>query len=946
MSDGTSILAEHCRQVAESATSAIQWLRGLRFRAPEQRQFLEEELRHISWRADILRRNISRPANVALFGPNQSGKSYLAAALSRRGSAAPRILLGEERLDYLATTSASSPARSSACVTRFSLRRPAAYPTGEGAVGLMVPIRLLTQSDVVRIVANAYLEDIDPEAVEAVTPEALSGLLATLRSQAGTRVRVGLTVQDVLDIRHYFDRYYADHPVMRGIGDEYWNEAMALAPRLNGVQRATLFAPFWGAVPQLGSLSARLLDSLDALGNPTMVFAEKAALTGGSNAITEVETMMQGLEDDAAPRLKVGTVEGFRGDISRPVLAALAQELHLTLDEAPHAFFQEADLLDFPGALPRNRFTDPESLLADPTNRAWLFRRGKAAYLFQRYASEQELTSLVLCLEDGPQTARALPGQVKDWIDVSHGATPEERAKLPCGLFVALTKFDQELKDQLSQKEDDPDHWTQRLRSVFGDYLCREHRWADAWTPAKAFTSTYWVRQVSFIDQDLMQYDSTGRETGVADRARMTRMRQRYLGSPQAVRYFGDASRAWDEGLRANDGGASHLANQLRAVCDPDTRRRQVADGLGGLARDLQHLLEPFQSASYVSQDGVVDVPANSRAAITARAAETVGGDVLDEPPPPSMPDEDVAAGPGSEGDTAWSEPVTEGPPPEPPAPEPPAGEPPSLEPVAAEPPADESPEPAPETMWQPEPEQEPATAEVAAVAAPEPAMAAAPSAPEPSPTRPQPAAPPPIPAMADPQQGGGSGKLIGIGIGAVVLIGGAIAFMTGMFDSKPKPPAEPPRQVAEAPAQPAPPPTPAPTPPAPVAQPAPPPPPQPEVPRCGPVQAPERLSSLPANLTIGPADLVCVANRWISVGRPGDAVLLLTRALQESPNKTFGPASLALARLYDPRRETPNWPANAAYAIEKYEDAIADNGHPDVQALAREDLEALRKTQ
>ena len=88
------------------------------------------------------------------------------------------------------------------------------------------------------------------------------------------------------------------------------------------------------------------------------------------------------------------------------------------------------------------------------------------------------------------------------------------------------------------------------------------------------------------------------------------------------------------------------------------------------------------------------------------------------------------------------------------------------------------------------------------------------------------------------------------------------------------------------------------------------------------------------------------MANRWISVGRPGDAVLLLTRALQESPNKTFGPASLALARLYDPRRETPNWPANAAYAIEKYQDAIADDGHPDVQAQAREELEALRKTQ
>ena len=59
------VLAEHCRQVAESATSAIQFLGGLRFRVPEQRQALEHELRHVAHRADILRRNILRPANVA-----------------------------------------------------------------------------------------------------------------------------------------------------------------------------------------------------------------------------------------------------------------------------------------------------------------------------------------------------------------------------------------------------------------------------------------------------------------------------------------------------------------------------------------------------------------------------------------------------------------------------------------------------------------------------------------------------------------------------------------------------------------------------------------------------------------------------------------------------------------------------------------------------------------
>jgi len=235
---------------------------------------------------------------------------------------------------------------------------------------------------------------------------------------------------------------------------------------------------------------------------------------------------------------------------------------------------------------------------------------------------------------------------------------------------------------------------------------------------------------------------------------------------------------------------------------------------------------------------------------------------------------------------------------------------------------------------------------------------------------------------------------MIGIGIAAVVAVGIGIMFATGMFSSKPAAPpaARPPASSAPSspapatpvPAAPAPatpalatpaPATPAPATPAPATPATPatgaaagaaetpdktaaqqaapsapvvaPPPAQPAPPRgCGPIDAPERLSVLPPGVTLSPLDLVCVAKRWVGVGRPGDAVLLLTRALQESPNRVFGPASLELARLYDPQRETPNWPPNAAYAAEKYQDAINDSAFPEVQAQARIDLEKLQKAQ
>ena len=171
------------------------------------------------------------------------------------------------------------------------------------------------------------------------------------------------------------------------------------------------------------------------------------------------------------------------------------------------------------------------------------------------------------------------------------------------------------------------------------------------------------------------------------------------------------------------------------------------------------------------------------------------------------------------------------------------------------------------------------------------------------------------------------------------------MALATGMFSSAPdQPPAPPTATAATADAAQTtatPEATPAPQVAATPAPPAPPP-----LPRCGPVEAPERLGALPAGVTLSPADLVCIAKRWINVGRPGDAVLLLTRAIQESPSRVYGPASLELARLYDPGRDTPGWPSSAGYALEKYQDAINDPTFPDIQQQARADREKLGKAQ
>jgi len=614
MSGSTPSLEDHCRQVTASAASAIEWLRIVGPRISASTEVAEQELRRIGFRAERLRQAATRPINVGMFGGSQSGKSYLAAALSRNGAAPLRIKFGDERLDYFSQINPARSPKSSACVTRFSVRAPDA-PFPEAPVSL----RLLSQSDVVRIIANSYLEDVDPEAASPTTPPRLALVISRLRTQVGEE-RSGFSADDVDEMRSYFERYFHRHPVVAALGDNFWTAAAEMSDRMSIQGRAVMFSLLWGETPQLTVMCVRLFQALEALGNSEVAFCGLEALDPTAMSIIDTDTMLHGLEEDSSSKITLFTPGGHQVAMTRPLVTALTAELNLTLEEQPYAFFGSADLLDFPGAPARMRFTEPDTLYPDPANRARHFRRGKAAYLFQRYVAAQELTALVLCMEDTPPIARTLPEMVREWIDAAQGATPEERQDIPCALFVALTKFDQELKEELRHREDDPEHWEHRLSSVFNEFLCRDYRWYDHWAPRRAFNNVFWIRNPVIPEAEILQYNATGRETGWVDRARVARLRSRFLASPVARDHFSDAMRAWDEVVKLNDGGVSYLAGQLRPVCDQELRHRQFAELLAALAREMHQCLGPFHSAVEASR--AAQPPRREPPAATAAPSE------------------------------------------------------------------------------------------------------------------------------------------------------------------------------------------------------------------------------------------------------------------------------------------------------------------------------------
>lgn len=590
-------LADRALGVAKNATDAVAWARANPEAVGEGAAALARDVRRFGLRARKLAAAAARPMCVSVFGPSQAGKSYLISALARRGTEPLLITLGDRKVDFVAEINPQGRAEATGLVTRFSIRPAPTMP------GRPVSVRLLSQTDVVKILGNAYLEDFNRDAIVPMPVDQVTGLLDELAGRAGPGAVAGAPDEDAFyDLQEYFDRYFRGHPVIVSLGAAYWREVISLAPRLGTADRARLFSVLWAGLDAFTATCVKLTEALVALGNADEAFMAIDALIPRRTSIIDVTTLDALGLPDTGGGIEVATRAGAAVTLPRAIVAGLVAELRLTLADQPWAFFSTTDLLDFPGARTRENLTDPATYLADAAKIAQLFLRGKVAYLYQRYVAEQELTAMLLCVGPSNQDVRTLPAMVREWIDATHGPTPSQRAKQSTALFIVLTKFDMEFAETRGQGQagsEEKSLWAVRIEASITRFLGLEPGWVQEWTPGRPFTNVYWLRNPNFIDKALLDYDAEGREAKLREPGRIARLKAAYLATEEIRRHIADPERAWDEAMTLNDGGITYLAERLAPVCDPSLKRRQVAEQLAALAGRLVTRLDPF----HVSDD-------------------------------------------------------------------------------------------------------------------------------------------------------------------------------------------------------------------------------------------------------------------------------------------------------------------------------------------------------
>src|ERR1700760_1075457 len=281
-------LAQDCESLAVAASEGVSWLKNAANQSTtgaQQAPSLISELQKVRTQSRKLSRAARRRMCVGVSGPSQAGKSYLVSILASRDGHPLQARFADKTYDFLREINPPGNRESTGLVTRFGLGLSA------GDKDFPVRVRLLTQTDIVKILGNSFLLDFDHQkaAFEKPDGQAIRKRLAELRTQVLPKPPGDLDSDDVLDLIEYFDTFFAG--ITSELRTEYWREAIELAPRLSGRDRARLWSVLWYDFQPFTDLYLTLYDGLEKLSHAPEALLGMDALIPREKSIVDVLTL-------------------------------------------------------------------------------------------------------------------------------------------------------------------------------------------------------------------------------------------------------------------------------------------------------------------------------------------------------------------------------------------------------------------------------------------------------------------------------------------------------------------------------------------------------------------------------------------------------------------------------------------------------------------------------
>lgn len=575
-------LVQAAQDLASAASSGKKWVNDNRINAQSvanEALSLLDISRRAATEARRLGQAAARRTCVGVFGPSQAGKSYLVSALAKPKEGSLLADFGQNTRDFLTEINPAGDRESTGLVTRFTAHKP------NFDHDFPVQLRLLSETDLVKIFANSFFSDFDANRLNFPAPDENSVRQLLDQAKNWTKGSTSQHLDEIAlyDLGDYFHRHFPTRTLYLK-NASYWEHLPEIAPNLSIADRAKLYAPLWGNLEAFTQLFLQLAQALNLLGHALEANAEMGALIPRESSIVDVAILSQlGTAKDQQDQIRLKPLSTAGKAIAplslpRALLTALVAELTVVMQSQPYDFFDHVDLLDFPGARSRLKL---DGLPVDESDRQVqvreLFLRGKIAYLFQRYTDERELSSMLLCMPPSVMEVKDLSGMVHEWIKSTHGDSPATRAQVPCALFLILTKFDLEFIEKGGETEESRlGKWDRRLHVSLSEVFGKDP-WVDDWD-GQPFKGIYFLRNPGLKQRHLMSYTEDGVESGISEQAKslVQAYHHAFTQSAKVQRYFKDLETIWQAAFTPNDGGIGLLVGRLRNTLDPQLKARQI----------------------------------------------------------------------------------------------------------------------------------------------------------------------------------------------------------------------------------------------------------------------------------------------------------------------------------------------------------------------------------
>ncbi len=585
--------------------------------------FPTEQFKDYRRKLSKIRNALSGKCSAAAYGESQVGKSYLMSSLLSSADNPFVIENNDKEYSFIYELNPSggnnSLIESTGVITRFTVNEHNNTLPGK------VKVSNLSVVDIILLLIDSYYNDLRINADTGLTTEAINQEIENLTPLwAGQHIQHNVICED--DIRDISD-YIKDIIGNNAMSVFRSNFCKTIAPVIQYIpydKWVDVFSLLWNKNTQLDRLFATLISAYKKLNFQQEVYVPFEAVLHKNGTLLKISWLdtVCGVAVETGTDIPYTDVYGSDGNLlasnfSKGELSALIAELTFVLPKSvaeDRKFLRYMDLLDFPGARSREKYKEQEIGSMLPK----ILRRGKVAYLFNKYSRSLQISSVLFCHHDSQKAQPTIGETINDWIEDNIGKTAKERTQMLrftngiAPLFFVATKFNKDLErtrtDIASEVETLDKHWN-RFDTVFPEII-KPNTWFEQWVEesngaAIPFRSIYPLRDFYWSAKNGLfdgysDGDRKSPEISVHHHSDypeyMSRLKASFLRNTFVKQHFTNPEKVWDEVATLNNDGSKAIIRDLDAIApllDKARRERYFAQ-LEALKKDVIKSLEVF----------------------------------------------------------------------------------------------------------------------------------------------------------------------------------------------------------------------------------------------------------------------------------------------------------------------------------------------------------------